>query len=96
MHPRLDSAPPRERDLERRLLLHCLIAAARARDPETVVSSLLPYLECFPLGKYNRAVAQRIEELLLSARLSSETRSALHSRFRRLRDPYMPSINDRI
>jgi hypothetical protein len=81
---------------EQRLLAHCLFAAARACDPEEGVVSLLPYLECFPLGAFNRHVAQRIEDLLTRHGLSPEIRESLASRFRGLRDPFMPAIEELI
>jgi hypothetical protein len=89
------AAPRRPKSVaEQRLLAHCLFAAARACDPGEGVVSLLPYLECFPLGAFNRHVAQRIEDLLTEHGLSPEIRETLASRFRGLRDPFMPAIDE--
>jgi hypothetical protein len=90
MDPRRTSDPPRSE--EERLLLHCLFAAARACRIEESVISLLPYLECFPLGVFNRHVAQRIEDLLTERGLEPRVRADLVSRFRGLRDPFMPTL----
>lgn len=93
MHERVASSRPTERTAhERRLLVHCLFAAARACDPEEGVVSLLPYLECYPLGAFNRHVAQRIEDLLSERALPPEVREALSVRFRGARDPFMPAL----
>jgi hypothetical protein len=81
---------------EQRLLVHCLFSAARACDPEEGVVSLLPYLECFPLGAFNRHVAQRIEDLLLERSLTPDVRDTLATRFRGTRDPFMPAIDEPI
>lgn len=83
-------------DRERRLLVHCLVAAARAIRPEESVARLLPYLECFPLGAFNRYVAQRVEDLLTARGLAPAARDALRARFRGLRDPLLPEIDELI
>jgi hypothetical protein len=92
MEQRRASAPPRAE--EERLLVHCLFAAARACGIEESVVSLLPYLECFPLGAFNRHVAQRIEDLLTERGLEPRVRADLVSRFRGLRDPFMPALDE--
>lgn len=87
--------PPQaiEEDL---LYLHCSLASSRTQDKRERIVHLLHYLECFPLGTHNRAIAQKIEDLLYSIELGGPERSELFMRYRALRDPYLPEIAERI
>jgi hypothetical protein len=86
--------PPMMTDLdprtERTLYAFSTSAAALAPSPAGSVEHLLRYIEACPTGQHNREVAERIEEALL--RMREAERSHYHARYRRARDPYMPTV----
>lgn len=88
-----ESPPPIEEEL---LYLHCSLASSRTRDGRERIIHLLHYLECFPLGAHNRAVAQKIEDLLYSDEALGAARAELFRRFRSLRNSHLPPIAERI
>lgn len=88
-----DTPPPIEEDL---LYLHCSLASSRSMTMRERIVHLLHYLECFPLGAHNRAVAQKVEDLLHSGEFIGAELSELFKRYRSLRDPYLPPIVERI